>query len=79
MDIVAALRSEERKLEARLGGIKQAILALNGHTSGRVLSSSNRGSKLRGRKLSKEHVLAIKRGIARKKAFARKAGKQTGL
>jgi hypothetical protein len=72
MDIVAALKSEEKKLETQLGGIRQAILALNGHAlSGRVMSS-DRGSKLKGRKLSASHRRAIKVGIA--KAKARKAG-----
>jgi hypothetical protein len=72
MDILAALRSEAKKLETQLGGIKQAILALNGHASASVVSSE-RGSKLKGKKLSAAHRLAIKRGIARKKAFATKA------
>lgn len=72
MDILAALRSEERKLETQLGGIKGAILALNGHASvSRVVSSAG-GHKLKGRKLSAAHVRAIKLGIA--KAKARKAG-----
>jgi hypothetical protein len=82
MDIVAALKSEEKKLETRLGGIRQAIRALNGyaplainHMPNEIEISSDRGSKLRGRKLSAAHRLAIKQGIARKKAFARKAGK----
>ena len=75
MDIVAALKQEERKLEAQLGGIKQAILALNGLASVSHVVSSERGSKLKGRKLSAAHRLAIKQGIARRKAFARKAGK----
>jgi hypothetical protein len=72
MDIVAALRSEEKKLETRLGGIRQAILALNGHASVSHVVSSERGSKLKGRKLSAAHRRAIKVGIAKSKA--RKAG-----
>ena len=71
MDIVAALRNEERKLDTRLGGIKQAIHALNGHTSDGSIGS-DRGSKLKGKKLSAAHRRAIKVGIA--KAKARKAG-----
>jgi hypothetical protein len=73
MDIVAALRSEAKKLETQLGGIRQAILALNGtgSTSG-SMASKVRGHKLKGRKLSAAHVRAIKMGIA--KAKARKAG-----
>jgi hypothetical protein len=77
MDIVAALRSEAKKLETQLGGIRQAIRALNGyaprainHMSSEI--SSDSGSKLRGRKLSASHRRAIKVGIA--KAKARKAG-----
>jgi hypothetical protein len=74
MDIVAALKSEEKKLETRLGGIRQAIHALNGtgSTSVRSMASKVRGHKLKGRKLSAAHVRAIKMGIA--KAKARKAG-----
>jgi hypothetical protein len=79
MDIVAALKSEEKKLETRLGGIRQAIRALNGyaprainHMPSEIEISSDRGSKLRGRKLSAAHRRAIKVGIA--KAKARKAG-----
>jgi hypothetical protein len=73
MDIVAALRSEARKLETQLGGIKQAIHALNGYTSnGDHSSGSDRGSKLKGKKLSAAHRRAIKVGIAKSKA--RKAG-----
>jgi hypothetical protein len=71
MDILAALKSEARKLGSRLSGIRQAIHALNGHTS--VGSSgSDRSSKLKGRKLSAAHRRAIKIGIAKSKA--RKAG-----
>jgi len=79
MDIVAALRSEAKKLETQLGGIRQAIRALNGyaprainHTPSEVEISSDGGSKLRGRKLSAAHRRAIKLGI--QKAKARKAG-----
>jgi hypothetical protein len=77
MDIVAALKSEEKKLETRLGGIRQAIRALNGYALRAINHmpseiSSDRGSKLRGRKLSASHRRAIKIGIA--KAKARKAG-----
>jgi hypothetical protein len=79
MDILAALKQEEKKLVSeqgqiatRLGGLRQAISALNGHFDGQP--SSDRGSKLRGKKLSAAHRRAIKAGIARKKAFARKAG-----
>jgi hypothetical protein len=72
MDILAALRSEEKKLETQLGGIRQAILALNGHASSSRVVSSDRGSKLKGRKLSAAHRRAIKVGIAKSKA--RKAG-----
>ena len=79
MDIVAALKSEEKKLETRLGGIRQAIRALNGyapravnHTPSEIEISSGGGSKLRGRKLSAAHRRAIKLGI--QKAKARKAG-----
>ena len=79
MDIVAALKSEEKKLETRLGGIRQAIRALNGyapreinHTPREIEISSDHGSKLRGRKLSAAHRRAIKLGI--QKAKARKAG-----
>ena len=86
MDIVAALKSEEKKLETRLGGIRQAIRALNGyaprainhtprainHTPSEIETSSDGGSKLRGRKLSAAHRRAIKLGI--QKAKARKAG-----
>ena len=77
MDIVAALKSEEKKLETRLGGIRQAIRALNGHAPRAVNHtpseiSSDPGSKLRGRKLSAAHRAAIKAGIARaKKAQAK--------
>jgi hypothetical protein len=71
MDIVAALKSEEKKLETRLGGIREAIHALNGHTSDGS-SGSDRGSKLKGKKLSAAHRRAIKIGIAKSKA--RKAG-----
>jgi hypothetical protein len=71
MDILAALRSEETKLKAQLSGIRQAIHALNGHTSDGS-SGSDRGSKLKGKKLSAAHRTAIKVGIA--KAKARKAG-----
>ena len=74
MDIVAALKSEEKKLETRLGGIRQAIRALNGyaprainHMPSEIEISSDRGSKLRGRKLSASHRAAIKAGIARAK------------
>ena len=73
MDILAALRSEAKKLEMQLGGIRQAIHALNGHTSnGDHSSGSGRGTKLKGRKLSAAHRKAIKAGIAKSKA--RKAG-----
>jgi hypothetical protein len=71
MDILAALRSEAKKLEMQLGGIKQAIHALSGHTSDGS-SGSDRGSKLKGKKLSAAHRRAIKVGIAKSKA--RKAG-----
>jgi hypothetical protein len=67
MDIVAALRTEERKLEAQLGGIRGAIQALNGHRE-----PSRRGSKLKGRKLSAAHRKSISDGI--RKAKLRKAG-----
>jgi hypothetical protein len=69
MDIVAALRTEERKLEVQLGGIRGAIQALNGHVTS---DSSDRGSKLKGKKLSAAHRRAIALGIAKSKA--RKAG-----
>lgn len=78
MDIVAALKSEEKKLETRLGGIRQAIRALNGYAPRAInhmpseIEVISRGSKLRGRKLSASHRRAIKIGIA--KAKARKAG-----
>jgi len=80
MDIVAALKSEEKKLETRLGGIRQAIRALNGYAPrainhnmpNEIEISSDRGHNLKGRKLSPAHVRAIKMGIA--KAKARKAG-----
>jgi hypothetical protein len=71
MDIVAALKSEEKKLETRLGGIRQAIRALNGYAPRainhmpKIAISTDRGSKLRGRKLSAAHRAAIKAGIAR--------------
>jgi hypothetical protein len=78
-DIVAALKSEEKKLETQLGGIKRAIQALNGyapravdHMPSEIEISGDRGSKLRGRKLSAAHRRAIKLGI--QKAKARKAG-----
>jgi hypothetical protein len=67
MDILAALRSEEKKLANQVGGIRRAILALNGHTS-----DGSSGSRLKGKKLSAAHRRAIKVGIA--KAKARKAG-----
>jgi hypothetical protein len=70
MDIVAALRTEERKLEAQLGGIRGAIQALNGHVTSD--NGSDRGSKLKGKKLSAGHRRAIALGIAKSKA--RKAG-----
>jgi hypothetical protein len=79
MDIVAALKSEAKKLETQLGGIRQAIRALNGyaprainHMPSEIAISSDRGGKLRGRKLSAAHRRAIKLGI--QKAKARKAG-----
>jgi hypothetical protein len=78
MDIVAALKSEEKKLETRLGGIRQAIRALNGYApraTNRMpseIESSDHGGKLRGKKLSASHRRAIKVGIAKSKA--RKAG-----
>ena len=79
MDIIAALKNEERKLETRLGGIKRAIQALNGYAPRAIKNmpseieiSSDRGSKLRGRKLSAAHRRAIQLGI--QKAKARKAG-----
>ena len=77
MDIVAALKGEEKKLETRLGGIRQAIRALNGYAPRAINHmpseiSSDRRSKLRGRKLSAAHRAAIKSGIARaKKAQAK--------
>jgi hypothetical protein len=59
--------------------IRQAIRALNGyapraihHMPSEIEISSDRGSKLRGMKLSASHRRAIKIGIA--KAKARKAG-----
>jgi hypothetical protein len=69
MDIVAALKSEEKKLETRLGGIRHAIRALSGYAPRAInhMSSEirgNGGSKLRGRKLSASHRRAIKIGIA---------------
>jgi hypothetical protein len=67
MDILTALKSEEKKLETRLSGIRQAIHALNDHHE-----PSDRVSKLKGRKLSAAHRRAIKAGIARRKAKARK-------
>ena len=77
MDIVAALKSEEKKLETRLGGIRQAIRALNGYAPRAVNHmpteiSSDGGSKLKGKKLSAAHRRAIALGIAKSKA--RKAG-----
>jgi hypothetical protein len=79
MDIVAALKSEGKKLETRLGGIRQAIRALNGyaprainHMPSEIESSSDRGSKLKGRKLSAAHRAAIKAGIAKAKKAAAK-------
>ena len=80
MDIVAALKSEEKNLETRLGGIRQAIRALNGsaprainHMPSEIEISSDGGSKLRGRKLSAAHRAAIKAGIARAKKKKKKA------
>lgn len=77
MDILAALRSEAKKLETQLGGIRQAIRALNGtgSTGARSMASKVGGHKLKGRKLSAAHVRAIKVGIA--KAKARKAGSKS--
>jgi len=79
MDILAALKSEARKLETQLDGLHNAIRALNGyaprainHMPREIEISSDRGSKLQGRKLSAAHRRAIKVGIA--KAKARKAG-----
>ena len=74
MNIVMALRNEEKKLRARLGGIQQAIRALNGTGSASVVDSG-RGSKLKGKKLSAAHRLAIKRGIAKRRAEAKAAQK----
>jgi hypothetical protein len=84
MNLIGALRREERKLlttqqevAGRLRGVLAAIHALNGHVP-RAIShmpseiSTDRGSKLRGRKLSAAHRRAIKLGI--QKAKARKAG-----
>jgi hypothetical protein len=84
MDVLKVLRKEESKLlavfstaETKLSQVRAAINALStngkrpfdGHTS-----VANRGSKLRGRKLSAAHRRAIKAGIARaKKAQAAKA------
>jgi hypothetical protein len=72
MDILAALHSEERKLETQLRGVRAAIHALNGNAVSSRVVSSERGSTLKGRKLSAAHRRAIKVGIA--KAKARKAG-----
>ena len=79
MDILAALRSEEKNMKTKLGGIRQAIHALNGHWNGQIKHSeieieigSDRGHKLKGRKLSLKHRRAIALGIAKSKA--RKAG-----
>jgi len=67
--LLAMLRDEERKLAERLTGLRAAIHALSGNSS---KPHTDRGNKLRGRKLSAAHVRAIKMGIA--KAKARKAG-----
>ena len=72
VDILRILRKEESKLLAaqdkvahRLVGLRGAITALSGNaTHTRV---ADRGSKLRGKKLSAAHRAAIKRGIARAK------------
>jgi hypothetical protein len=84
MELLKLLRKEEGKLlavfstaETKLSQVRAAINALStngkrpfdGHTS-----VANRGSKLRGKKLSAAHRRAIKLGIAkRKKAQAAKA------
>jgi len=72
-------KSEEKKLQTRLGGIRRAIRALNGyaprainHMPSEIEISSDRGSKLKGKKLSAAHRRAIALGIAKSKA--RKAG-----
>ena len=78
MDVLTLLRKEESKLlavfsnvETKLSQVRAAINALStngkrpfdGHTS-----VANRGSKLRGKKLSLAHRRAIKAGIAKARA-----------
>jgi hypothetical protein len=84
MELLKLLRKEESKLlavfstaETKLSQVRAAINALS--TNGKrpfdgQTSVANRGSKLRGKKLSAAHRRAIKAGIARaKKAQAAKA------
>jgi hypothetical protein len=70
--LIAMLRDEERKLAGRLTGLRAAIQALSGNSSSKP-NAGDRGSKLRGKKLSAAHRRAIKEGI-RKSRMLRKAG-----
>ncbi len=47
MDILAALRQEEGKLQHQLNGIQIAIRALNGHTSRATITTPNGATRKR--------------------------------
>jgi hypothetical protein len=67
MNILKMLTREEKKMAGRLGALQAAISALGGGNGVR-----GRASKLKGRKLSREHRMAIRRGwAARRKALAK--------
>jgi len=74
MNILKVLQREKRKLlvtqekiEGQLGGIRAAITAVSGNGIGK------RKGRPRGYKMSAAHKRAIRLGIARAKAAAKKA------
>jgi hypothetical protein len=67
MNILKMLEKEEKKMAGRLGALQAAISALSGGNSVRAVS------KLKGRKLSRSHRMAIKAAWAKRRAAQAKA------
>jgi hypothetical protein len=78
MDILAALKQEEAKLHKQLTGVRGAILALGGATTGASSGHSNHRKSTGGKRVVSAALRARLSKMAKERWARIKAGKQKG-
>jgi hypothetical protein len=76
MDILAALKQEEAKLERQLTGVRGAIVALGGARTPAASGSAHRAKKTRAKRVVSAALRARLSKLAKERWARIKAGKQ---